>query len=69
MSDPRGMVRYTILLPTFFNDGNAVPEELHLQTVEDLLAEFNGISIDSAEVIGIWRHEGFASKTAIADCN
>jgi hypothetical protein len=50
--------QYVILLPLFFNDGRRVPAEVFLQTYEELIAQFGGISVDEYEVSGYWRHEG-----------
>jgi hypothetical protein len=50
--------RYEILLPLQFNDGNAVPEALLWQTVEELESRFGSVSWDSQVVRGIWEHEG-----------
>ena len=54
--------RYEILLPLQFNDGEAVPDELLWQTVEELEAHFGAISWDSQVVRGIWAHEGIIHR-------
>jgi hypothetical protein len=50
--------QFVILLPLFFNDGSRVPAELFLQTYEELIDQFGGLSVDEVEVSGYWRHEG-----------
>ena len=50
--------RYEIILPLQFNDGDAVPEALLWQTVEELESRFGAVSWDSQTVRGIWEHEG-----------
>ena len=48
---------YVILLPLRFNDGNPVPDELVLQTREELVRQFGGASLDPGTVTGYWMHE------------
>lgn len=50
--------RYEILLPRTFNDGTAVPDELFLETVEELLQQFGAYSLMPGSVEGTWMHEG-----------
>ena len=52
------MVQYTILLPRYHNDGREVAPELFLDTYEELMGQFGGVSIDTVEVAGYWVHEG-----------
>lgn len=54
----RRLVQYVILLPLSFNDGRPVPAELRLQTYEELMARFGGLTIDEVAVTGYWQHEG-----------
>ena len=50
--------RYEILLPLQFNDGRDVPDKLLWQTVEELEAKFQGVSLESQVVHGLWHGEG-----------
>lgn len=50
--------RYEILLPLKFNDGREVPDKLLWQTVEELEARFQGVSLESQIVHGFWWGEG-----------
>ena len=50
--------RYEILLPVRHNSGQPVSGELLEQTREELLAQFDGITIAPHTVLGIWVHEG-----------
>jgi hypothetical protein len=54
--------RFEILLPLQFNDGKPVPDELLWQTVEELEAQFNGLSWESQVVRGLWHQEGVAFR-------
>ena len=45
--------RYEILLPLQFNDGRDVPDKLLWQTVEELEAQFQGVSLESQVVHGL----------------
>jgi hypothetical protein len=54
---------YVILLPLRFNDGEPVPDELILQTREELVAHFGGASFDPVPITGYWLHE----ETLFAD--
>ena len=50
------LVQYVVLLPLTFNDGSAVPDELHQVTYEQFLQHFTGATID--EVSGMWSEGG-----------
>jgi hypothetical protein len=50
--------RYEILLPLQYNDGSPVPDADLNQTREELLAQFNGVSILPGSIAGVWIHEG-----------
>src|SRR5438067_1198727 len=54
----RRLVQYVILLPLSFNDGRRIPPELHLQTYEELIERFGGLTVDEIPVVGYWQHEG-----------
>ena len=49
--------RYEILLPLQFNDGRDVPDELLWKTVEELEGRFQGVSLESQVIHGLWRGE------------
>jgi hypothetical protein len=44
------------LLPRFFNDGQPVPGELFVLTYSELSEHFEGVTIDTVEVMGQWRY-------------
>jgi hypothetical protein len=50
--------RYEILLPLTHNDGRPVSEAILEQTREELVEEFDGVSVLPGKVAGIWVHEG-----------
>ena len=50
--------RYEILLPLQYNDGSPVPPEDLNKTREEILARFDGVSIQPGTISGIWIHEG-----------
>ncbi len=50
--------RYEILLPLKHNDGRDVPPELFEQTRGELVAQFEGVSLEPNVIRGIWVHEG-----------
>jgi hypothetical protein len=50
--------RYEILLPLKFNDGQAVPRELVVETVLDLEQRFGAVSCETQIIHGIWSSEG-----------
>jgi hypothetical protein len=54
--------RYEILLPLQFNEGQAVPESLLWETVEELEARFHAVPWESQVVHGVWKHEGVAFR-------
>jgi hypothetical protein len=49
---------YAILLPLRYNDGLPVPEIDLNQTREELVARFDGVTVEPGTVSGIWVHEG-----------
>jgi len=53
--------RYEILLPTTFNDGRPVPEQL-VATILELRARFGAESCESQTIHGNWRHQGAAYR-------
>jgi len=50
--------RYEILLPLRHNDGSPVSDEKLNQTREQLVNQFDGISVQPQSILGIWVHEG-----------
>jgi hypothetical protein len=50
--------RYEILLPSQFNDGNAIPRERLAETLLELEAQFGAVSCETQVIQGIWRQEG-----------
>ncbi len=50
--------RYEIHLPLRHNDGREVSGELFEQTREELVARFEGVTLDPAFVLGVWLHNG-----------
>jgi hypothetical protein len=50
-------VRYEILLPLFYNDGSPVEAHKFEQTREELLAQFDALSLEPGGVRGTWIHE------------
>ena len=50
--------RYEILLPTQYNDGRPVPDDLLAQTVIELRQHFGAISHETQSIQGEWETEG-----------
>jgi hypothetical protein len=50
--------RYEILLPLQHNDGRPVSDDTLNQTREELVAQFEGVSVQPQSILGIWVHEG-----------
>jgi hypothetical protein len=50
--------RYEILLPSQFNDGNSVPQELLADTLLELETKFGAVSCETQTIQGLWRQEG-----------
>jgi hypothetical protein len=50
--------RYEILLPLRHNDGRLVSDEKLNETREELVNQFDGISVQPQSILGIWVHEG-----------
>lgn len=60
----RRLVQYVNLLPLSFNDGRPVPPDLHLQTYEELIERFGGLTVDEIAVMGYGQHEGVRYQEA-----
>ena len=50
--------RYEILLPSQFNDGRPVPEDLTAETLLELEQKFGAVSCETQLILGLWRREG-----------
>ena len=50
--------RFELLLPTQFNSGSAVPNEVFADTLMELETRFGAVSSESQTIQGHWRHEG-----------
>jgi len=50
--------RYEILLPLKHNDGRPVSDENLNQTREELVDQFEAVSVQPQSILGIWVHEG-----------
>ena len=48
--------RYEILLPLKFNDGQAVPNELIVETLLELEQQFGAVSSETQVIQGRWKH-------------
>jgi hypothetical protein len=59
------VVQYVILLPRQFNDGSPVPDELILQTHDELMEHFEGITFDAVDVSGLWKYEGVTYRDTL----
>jgi hypothetical protein len=49
--------RYEILIPSRFNDGTSVSDELLAQTLLELEERFGSFSCETQIIRGLWRHE------------
>ena len=50
--------RYEVLLPLWFNDGTAVPDELIAETLLELRGQFGAVSCESQTIHGEWAFQG-----------
>ena len=50
--------RYEILLPRKFNDGQAVPERLISETLQELETRFGAVSWETQIIQGAWQYKG-----------
>lgn len=55
---PRRYRRYELLLPTSFNDGSTVPDELIGQTFRDVRKKFGAVSVETQYITGYWEQTG-----------
>jgi hypothetical protein len=58
--------RYEILLPLQHNDGRLVSDEILEQTREELLEQFDGVSVLPGSVRGFWVFQGVRYEDASA---
>jgi hypothetical protein len=49
---------FELLLPTSFNNGDAVPDELFANTLLDLEERFGAVSSETQVIEGRWRYQG-----------
>jgi hypothetical protein len=50
--------RYEVLLPLWFNDGTAVPDDLIAETLLELRGQFGAVSCESQTIHGEWTFQG-----------
>jgi hypothetical protein len=50
--------RYEILLPLNLNDGRPVSDDVQNQTRQELVQQFEGLSVLPQSIKGYWLHEG-----------
>jgi hypothetical protein len=55
---PKPYRRYEILLPTSFNDGTPVSNEVIGQTLLEIRRQFGAVSADTQPIEGHWELEG-----------
>ena len=51
------MIRFEILLPLFYNDGQAIEREKFVETDDELVQQFDATSTDTVVVRGRWMYE------------
>ena len=51
------MIRFEILLPLFYNDGQAIEREKFVEADDDLVQQFGSTSTDTVVVRGQWMYE------------
>src|SRR5688572_2161625 len=54
--------RFEMLLPTSFNDGRPVPEELLADTLLELRQKFGAVSSETQVIRGFWEQQGQAYR-------
>jgi hypothetical protein len=47
--------RYEILIPSRFNDGTPIPDELLAETLLELEEQFGAVSCETQVIRGLWR--------------
>ena len=58
--------RYEILLPSQFNDGSPIPQDLIGETLHELEQEFGAVSCETQLILGLWRREGELYRDSLA---
>ena len=58
--------RYEILLPSQFNDGRPIPQDLIADTLSELEQEFGAVSCETQAILGLWRQEGELYRDSLA---
>ena len=58
--------RYEILLPSQFNDGRPIPQELIADTLHELEQQFGAASCETQMILGLWRREGELYRDSLA---
>jgi hypothetical protein len=58
--------RYEILLPSQFNDGQPIPQELIAETLHELEQQFGAVSCETQMILGLWRREGELYRDSLA---
>ena len=51
------MIRFEILLPLFYNDGQAIERKKFVEADDDLVQQFGSTSTDTVVVRGQWMYE------------
>jgi len=54
--------RFEILLPLRFNNGQAVPDTLLVDVVQELERHFGSVSSETQIIRGVWQHEGVSIR-------
>jgi hypothetical protein len=55
---PKQYRRYELLLPTSFNDGTLVADEVLGKTLQEIRAQFGAVSSETQLIEGHWEHQG-----------
>jgi hypothetical protein len=50
--------RYEILIPSQFNDGRPVPDDLLAESLVELERKFGAVSCETQVIHGLWQHQG-----------
>ena len=58
--------RYEILLPSQFNDGRSIPQDLIADTLQELEQAFGAVSCETQTIVGLWRREGELYRDSLA---
>ena len=58
--------RYEILLPSQFNDGRPIPQDLIAGTLHELEQQFGAVSCETQIILGLWRREGELYRDSLA---